>query len=718
MRKSVSWKIILCVVITTAFSLAGYAVFFNTADRTTSALQNETRQRIASIVEKQALGIEGTMLLMEKQTVDLAKAGQTFRNIAQNADIIPEEEIKQYLIDSFTAFPQALGGGIWYEPNQLDPQQKFYGPYAFWEGGKVVFTWDLSTAEYNYLAQDWYTQAIPPNWDRTRQRSKEVYWSPPYVDEGGSGALMISIMAIMHAPNKHLAGIATLDLGLSKMQEMIAEIDISPSNISFAIDAASNKILAWPAAPEMIMKDADDVAWGDNIAHIKDAKADQLVQTTFEQDGRIWSMFGMRTQTGTVIGTAVPNDEIYALAAEIDKTNATTTLIIIPLQILLLIGIWLLLLKMLVRPLNALSNYAKSISDGNLDATLQGNFKDEMSILATTTQNMVSHLKEMMTKAEKESKEAQQHALAADKAKMQAEDAMRKAENARQEGMLQAAEQLEVIVSQVGEASEKLSIQLQESSQGAEIQRERTAEAATAMEQMNVSVLEVASNAAQAAESADEARSEADQGGNVVRDVLGSIEQVKEQTDEMVEGLNSLGAQAEDIGRIMSVITDIADQTNLLALNAAIEAARAGEAGRGFAVVADEVRKLAEKTMQATKEVDQAVGSIQTGTRKNIEGINGVATVVSTTTDLAGQSGKNLEAIVGIVDSTADQVRTIATASEEQSAASEQISRSTDEVNRIAAETSEAMHEANTAVQELAGLTEQLGELIEQLKNT
>lgn len=180
--------------------------------------------------------------------------------------------------------------------------------------------------------------------------------------------------------------------------------------------------------------------------------------------------------------------------------------------------------------------------------------------------------------------------------------------------------------------------------------------------------------------------------------------------------MGELGKQAEDIGRVLDVIADIADQTNLLALNAAIEAARAGEAGRGFAVVADEVRKLAEKTMNATREVDTAIKGIQTSARSNIDNTRKATDAIEVGTGMVGKSGEILREIVRLVETTADSVRNIATASEEQSAASEQITRSTDEINRIASETADAMQQSARAVQDVASLADELHGVIEEMR--
>ena len=180
--------------------------------------------------------------------------------------------------------------------------------------------------------------------------------------------------------------------------------------------------------------------------------------------------------------------------------------------------------------------------------------------------------------------------------------------------------------------------------------------------------------------------------------------------------MDALGKQAESIGQIMGVIADIADQTNLLALNAAIEAARAGDAGRGFAVVADEVRKLAEKTMTATQEVGQAIKGIQDGTRKNISNVEQVAVAIESATTLSVRSGESLKKILEFVHLVNDQVQSIATASEQQSAASEEINQSVEQVATISAETAQAMEQAAGAVADLTQQSQSLQRVIEDMK--
>lgn len=292
----------------------------------------------------------------------------------------------------------------------------------------------------------------------------------------------------------------------------------------------------------------------------------------------------------------------------------------------------------------------------------------------------------------------------------------RAAKEATARGTLQAAEQLESIVEAITSASEQLSAQIEQSSRGSEKQANSIAETATAMEEMNATVLEVAKNSSNAASTADQAKIKAEEGAHAVSQVVQGIGQVQNQSQEMKIDMDNLGKQAEGIGQILNVISDIADQTNLLALNAAIEAARAGEAGRGFAVVADEVRKLAEKTMTATKEVGNAIRGIQHGTKKNIENVERTGKNIEEVTNLANNSGEALRQIVTLAEKTTDQVRSIATASEQQSATSEEINRSVESVNRISSETADAMRQSTQAVGELANQAQVLKTLIENMK--
>ncbi|WP_229592773.1 methyl-accepting chemotaxis protein [Pseudodesulfovibrio sediminis] len=285
----------------------------------------------------------------------------------------------------------------------------------------------------------------------------------------------------------------------------------------------------------------------------------------------------------------------------------------------------------------------------------------------------------------------------------QAATAREQGELARCQGLLSAAETLDQSVQSIRNQSNQLETASTKAQEGAAEQQRFISEAASAMEEMNAAVSETAESAASAASEAQQVMERASDGSGVVSKTLQSIGTVSENAVSLTDQVAGLGTQAQGVGQIMGVISDIADQTNLLALNAAIEAARAGEAGRGFAVVADEVRKLAEKTMDATRDVGVAIEGIQAHVSQTIEGVQSIASLADEASGLAQESGQALEEIVSHSGASAQRISGIAAATSQQSIASEEVTRTISEINSISAETGRGMAEAAEALNKLAG---------------
>ena len=287
----------------------------------------------------------------------------------------------------------------------------------------------------------------------------------------------------------------------------------------------------------------------------------------------------------------------------------------------------------------------------------------------------------------------------------------------QQLNLLAVANEVTEMANKLNEASDILSDQMDNLARGVDTTADQTGQVATAMEEMNATVLEVAKNASETADASNQANQVAMSGGDVVRRTVEEINSVADTTENLAGALSELSTRAENIGQVMAVINDIADQTNLLALNAAIEAARAGEAGRGFAVVADEVRKLAEKTMQATKEVEEAISLIQQSTGEVVREMDTAKQRVVKTSDMAKEAGSVLEQIVDHSNSIADMVRGIATAAEEQSATSDEINTSVTHINDLSQEVLAGIRESNTGIQEVSRMAQSLSELVSKFRN-
>jgi len=271
-------------------------------------------------------------------------------------------------------------------------------------------------------------------------------------------------------------------------------------------------------------------------------------------------------------------------------------------------------------------------------------------------------------------------------------------------------------VGSTANASREISSSTEQMAAGAQEQTVQAGEVAMAVEHMTTTIMENSRNANVAAETAKQARVSAEQGGKVVGETVDGMKRIAEVVNRGAATVKELGRSSDQIGEIIGVIEDIANQTNLLALNAAIEAARAGEQGRGFAVVADEVRKLAERTTKATKEISGMIKKIQSDTTGAVQSMEEGTSEVERGIGLADRAGSSLQEIVGVSQKVTDMVTQIAAASDEQSASSEQISNNVAAIRKVTGETAQGTQHIASAAEELNRLTDNLQRLIAGFK--
>lgn len=272
------------------------------------------------------------------------------------------------------------------------------------------------------------------------------------------------------------------------------------------------------------------------------------------------------------------------------------------------------------------------------------------------------------------------------------------------------------VANDVAAASGQMAATSSEMAESMNEQSRRATEVAAAVEEMSSTVSHVAQMSSDTARAADQAGAQAQSGGKIVSNTVEGMRAISDVVNESAKAIFELGKRGEQIGQIISVINDIADQTNLLALNAAIEAARAGEHGRGFAVVADEVRKLAERTTTATKEVAQSITAIQTETDTAVNRMNEGTKRVEEGVNLAEQAGQSLHSIVEGSDKVARLIQSIAASSEQQSSTSQIISQNVDSINATTRHSAEGAQQAALAANQLSEKSEQLRSLVGQFK--
>lgn len=265
------------------------------------------------------------------------------------------------------------------------------------------------------------------------------------------------------------------------------------------------------------------------------------------------------------------------------------------------------------------------------------------------------------------------------------------------------------VTHRIGEVTE-------ETRRGAEQQRSETDQVATAMNEMTATVREVANHAEQASRASANANREAQGGALVATEALGGIEALMTRVEQAADVIQQLDAKSADIGMVLDVIKGIAEQTNLLALNAAIEAARAGEQGRGFAVVADEVRTLASRTQQSTEEIQQMIEGLQSGARRAVEAMEGARSKAQEGGEQVERSAEGLAAIAGEVSTINEMNTHIATAAEQQTTVAEEINHNIANISEVADRTAEGAKRTAEVGSELSRLADELEQLVDRFR--
>ncbi|MDH1011180.1 methyl-accepting chemotaxis protein [Pseudomonas nicosulfuronedens] len=370
-------------------------------------------------------------------------------------------------------------------------------------------------------------------------------------------------------------------------------------------------------------------------------------------------------------------DDAYAAQRAAMQTQLrTNTLLIVGSAVLaLLVGALasLLITWMIVRPLRQVIGMARRIAEGDLSVSIDVRRKDEVGQLMGAVGSMADSLRGIVSR-------------------------------------------LSDGVGQITASAQALSSVTERTQHGVNSQKAETDQVATAMNQMAATVHDVARNAEEAASSAEQADGKVASGQDVVRQTLGRIEQLAAAVRAATESIEQLGRESQSIGSVLVVIKNVAEQTNLLALNAAIEAARAGEQGRGFAVVADEVRALARRTQQSTAEIETLIAALQNGATTSVQRMQRSHALVEMTVGDAVQTEAALGTIASAVAVIHQMNQQIAAASEQQSAVAEEISRSVSSIRGIADESAQAMESTASSSVELAQLSRELQGLVGQFR--
>ncbi|KJU85548.1 methyl-accepting chemotaxis sensory transducer [Candidatus Magnetobacterium bavaricum] len=485
---------------------------------------------------------------------------------------------------------------------------------------------------------------------------------------------------------------------------LITEYDVRANKGEFTQEEAQNRVKAhirnirymekeyfWinDMQPKMIMHPIKPELDGKDLSENKDPNGKRLfiefVNVT-KKDGAgyvnyMWSKPGSSKPVpklsyvrlfkpwGWIIGTGVYIDDIDTQMTRLKVKIFIVTLVCFA----FIIGFSLFVSHLNTRPIIRGMDTMKQVASGNLDIEIEVDSTDEIGRMLLAIREMVERLREMITT-------------------------------------------IKTSADGIATSSEELSANSKQMSAGISEQATRATQIATASTQMSQTAADIAQNTSFISESVATTAKVAAEGASIVHQSVDMVRAIAGTVQESSRFVTSLGDRSMKIGDIIGVINDIADQTNLLALNAAIEAARAGEQGRGFAVVADEVRKLAERTSKATAEISGMIGSIQDEVTATVNSMNDVTQKVETGVSHVTKAGDSLKGIVQNVDNLQGLVQNIATATEEMSSVSDTIQKDIEAVANISNETSAGSDQIAQSAADLAQLSVDLQQIIDQFK--
>lgn len=443
---------------------------------------------------------------------------------------------------------------------------------------------------------------------------------------------------------------------------------------------------------------------------------------------------------------ASSKEEVTASVAEVRLTTILLSFII------LLIGLVVAVLfsKKLVKSITQLNEAAKEVSEGNLDVNINVETKDEIGSLAVLFNHMIGKIKESMNNLAEEKasveKKIEEAVKESEKQKMYLSNSvdtilkeMNKfsvgdltvkldVENDDEIGKLyngfnDAVENIKKLIVTTSEAvhatvnlSNQISSSAEELAAGAEEQSSQISSIVSASEEMTTTIVHATRNAFSASDTAKNTGKLVVEDGKIISETMDGMNRIASVIKLAAKTVQELGRSSQQIGDIIQVIDDIANQTNLLALNAAIEAARAGEQGRGFAVVADEVRKLAERTTKATKEIGEMIKKIQEETNEAVDSMNLGTSEVEKGIINSAKSSCSLDEIIRGVNDLAYAISQVAYANEEQSSTAEEISRNIGEISNVVQQSTRGTQQIASAAADLNKLTTNLQDLVAQFK--